>query len=304
MMGRQVRAAIGWLRLPLMRDIRVLLVDDEPIANDGLRALLRRYADVQVVGECRDAADAAAEIRRLSPDVVFLDVQMPGVDGFGLARALETEHRAPIIAFVTAHDEHALKAFDVNAADYLLKPVSDERLDRALLRIRKQLTAAHAVDHEGQRADLPEAYNSVVPGAAAIGATEEAAHRPLGASYLSRLTVHSGRRSIAIPVCDIDWIAADDYCVNVVVKGRRHLLRASLASLESRLDPSMFIRVHRSALVNLSRVKEWHRTPLRRLVLVLADDTRLRVSRSRKTRLLALLRGISPVSVMPAPNSQ
>ena len=292
-----------------MRDIRVLLVDDEPIANAGLRALLRRYSDVQVIGECRDAAEAAAEIRRLSPDVVFLDVQMPGVDGFGLVRALDMEHRAPIIAFVTAHDEHALRAFDANAADYLLKPVSDDRLDRALLRIRQQLAGARAIDHEGQRADLPNAYNSVAPGATsicatAIGATAEVAVRPPGESYLSRLTVRTGRRSIAIPVCDIDWIAADDYCVNVVVKGRRHLLRASLASLETRLDPSMFIRVHRSALVNVSRVKEWHRTPLRRLVLVLADNTRLRVSRSRKTRLLALLRGNSPPSVMPAPNSQ
>ncbi len=304
MMGQQVRAAISRLRLPLMREIRVLLVDDEPIANDGLRALLRRYSDVQVIGECRDAADAAAEIRRLSPDVVFLDVQMPGMDGFGLVRALDMEHGAPIIAFVTAHDEHALKAFDANAAAYLLKPVSDDRLDRALLRIRQQLAGTRAMDHEGQHADLQNAYNSVAASPPAVDATGKVAVRPLGESYLSRLTVRNGRRSIAIPVCDIDWIAADDYCVNVVVKGRRHLLRASLASLETRLDPSMFIRVHRSALVNVSRVKEWHRTPLRRLVLVLADDTRLRVSRSRKTRLLALLRGISPVSVMPAPNSQ
>src|SRR6185312_2508226 len=173
MMGQQVRAGISWLRLPRMRDIRVMLVDDEPIANDGLRALLRRYSDVQVIGECRDAAHAVTEIRRLSPDLVFLDVQMPGMDGFGLVRALDIEHRTPIIVFVTAHDEHALEAFDANAADYLLKPVSDDRLDRALLRIRQQLAGARAMNHEEQHADLQNAYNSVAPGATAIGATRE-----------------------------------------------------------------------------------------------------------------------------------
>jgi two-component system LytT family response regulator len=284
-----------------MREIRALLVDDEPIANDGLRALLRRHADVQVVGECRDASDAETQIRRLMPDVVFLDVQMPGLDGFDMVASLGPE-RSPIIVFVTAHDEHALKAFDANAADYLLKPVADERLERAMGRIRRQLDGVRAMDHERQLATLHVAYNQGAPDPAA---SKAAASISSGIdSYLTRLTVRSGRRSVAIPVCDIDWVAADDYCVNVMVKGRRHLLRASLASLETRLDPSMFIRIHRSALVNVSRVKEWHSTPLRRLILVLADDTRLRVSRSRKARLLAVLRGDSLRSGMRAPNSQ
>jgi two-component system, LytTR family, response regulator len=284
-----------------MREIRALLVDDEPIANSGLSALLRRHSDVRVVGECRDATDAVAQIRRLAPDVVFLDIQMPEMDGFGVIGALGTE--SPIIVFVTAHDEHALRAFDASAIDYLLKPVADSKVDRAIRRIRRHLDGVRAIDHEQRLAALPVAYNSATHGSAAP-ATLGVGIAAGTDSYLSRLTVRSGRRSLAIPVSDIDWVAADDYCVNVVVKGRRHLLRASLASLETRLDPSTFIRVHRSALVNISRVTEWHSTPLRRLILVLADGTRLKVSRSRKVRLLALLRGDSRAATVQARNSR
>ncbi|MEO7104710.1 MAG: response regulator [Gemmatimonadaceae bacterium] len=272
-----------------MRKVRALLVDDEPIANEGLAAMLRRCSDVQVIGECRDAPAAIDEIRRLAPDVVFLDVQMPGSDGFGVVGAFETE-MSPIIIFVTAHDEYALRAFDVDAVDYLLKPVSDGRLDRAVERIRRQLAVGRSDDPSAAFASNVADVEPIESGFPAAAPTIP--QQPDGArdeSYLSRLTVRSGRRSMAIPVHDIDWIAADDYCVNLVVHGRRHLLRASLASLELRLDPSMFIRVHRSALVNVSRVKEWHTTPLRRLVLVLSDDTRLRVSRSRRASLLARL---------------
>jgi two-component system, LytTR family, response regulator len=298
-----MQATTECLSLPPMREIRALLVDDEAIANDGLAALLRRHSDVQVIGECRDASDAAAQIRRLAPDVVFLDVQMPGLDGFDVVRSLGPEP-SPIIVFVTAHDEHALRAFDAAAVDYLLKPVADDRLDRAMHRIRRQLDGARAVNHEQRLVALHTVYNPVTPDAMVASNSSDAGVSAGVDSYLMRLTVRSGRRSVVIPVCDVDWVAADDYCVNVMVKGRKHVLRASLASLETRLDPSMFIRVHRSALVNVARVKEWHSTPLRRLILVLADNTRLRVSRSRKGRLLALLRGDSPPTVMRAPNSQ
>lgn len=273
-----------------MSDIRALLIDDEPIANAGLRVLLQRHADISVIGECRDATSAVAQIQLLAPDVVFLDVQMPELDGFAIVDALVAP--LPIIVFVTAHEEHALKAFDADAIGYLLKPVSEDRLDRLVRRVRYQLDGSHAMHRESVSGppagdvaltarNFPDAS---IPTGPAVSREN---------SYLSRLTVRSGRRSIAIPVCDIEWVAADDYCVNVVVKGRRHLLRASLASLEAKLEPSMFVRIHRSALVNVAQVREWHSSPIRRLILVLADGTRLKVSRSRKAKTLALLRSVA-----------
>lgn len=278
-----------------MREIRALLVDDEPLANEGLRALLQRHADVRLIGECRDGKEAVKQIRQLVPDVVFLDVQMPELDGFGVLRELGCD-LSSVLVFVTAHDEYALRAFDVQAIDYLLKPVQEDKLDRTMERVRRQLDGSRALDLSQRLATLLADRELVAaPGtlngeAATLAATGAAAHS-VSNSYLSRLTVRTGRRSIAVPVTDIDWVAADDYCVNIMVKGRRHLLRASLASLETKLDPAMFVRVHRSALVNITRVKEWQQSPFRRLVLVLADQTRLQVSRSRKAKLLDLLKG-------------
>jgi two-component system LytT family response regulator len=273
-----------------MREIRTLLVDDEPLANEGLRVMLQRHADVRVVGECRDGNEAVTEIQRQAPDLVFLDVQMPELDGFGVLGKLGCD-LAPILVFVTAHDEYALRAFDVQAIDYLLKPVEEEKLDRTMERVRRQLDGSRALDLSQRLAALLEDRDIARPLPIASVTGMPMATRPASSTYLSRVTVRTGRRSIAVPVADIDWIAADDYCVNIMVQGRRHLLRASLASLETRLDPAMFVRVHRSALVNITRVREWQQLPLRRLVLVLADKTRLSVSRSRKAQLLELLNG-------------
>lgn len=275
-----------------MREIRTLLVDDEPLANAGLRAMLQRHADVRLIGECRDGKEAVEQIRRQVPDVVFLDVQMPELDGFGVLRELGCD-LSSMLVFVTAHDEYALRAFDVQAIDYLLKPAQEDKLDRTMERIRRQLDGSRALDLSQRLATLLADRESMGSEASASGdakTAQDAVHSPVN-SYLSRLTVRTGRRSIAVPVTDIDWIAADDYCVNIVVKGRRHLLRASLASLETRLDPAMFVRVHRSALVNITRVREWQQRPFRRLVLVLTDKTQLPVSRSRKAQLLELLEG-------------
>ncbi len=274
-------------RSSAMREIRALLVDDEAIASEGLRFLLGAHSDVKIIGDCRDGDDAVKEIRRLGPDVVFLDVQMPSLDAFDMLAELVPE-RTPLIVFVTAYEDYALRAFDVQAADYLLKPVTEERLGRALDRVRRQMAA-------GSSPRL--APNSATGGsiAAAVPPTGATCDTVPGKpdSYLSRLIVRTGRRSVVIAVSDIDWIAADDYCVSLMTNARRHILRASLSSLESRLDPAMFARVHRSALVNVTRVKAWHEHSLRRLTLVLADSTRITVSRRRKAQLLEHLRGIS-----------
>ncbi|HEY8310136.1 MAG TPA: LytTR family DNA-binding domain-containing protein, partial [Gemmatimonadaceae bacterium] len=271
-----------------MREIRTLLVDDEPLANEGLRVLLQRHADVKVIGECRDGREAVEQIRRDAPDVVFLDVQMPELDGFGVLRELGCD-LSSVLIFVTAHDEYAMRAFDVQAIDYLLKPAHEDKLDRALQRVRRQLEGNRALDLSQRLATLLADQELATQQEQANDDRAVSGSHAARNSYLSRLTVRTGRKSIALAVSDIDWIAADDYCVNLVVNGRRHLLRASLASLEKKLDPSMFVRVHRSALVNITRVKEWHQQPFRRMVLVLTDKTQLQVSRSRKAQLLALL---------------
>ena len=262
-----------------MREIRTLLVDDEPLASAGLRHLLRDHADIHLIGECRDGRAAAECVRRDAPDLVFLDVQMPDLDGFEMLDALRDDRAGsrPLVVFVTAYEEHAAHAFDVEAVDYLLKPVEPGKLARALARARRELTMSS-----------PNA--APTDSAPSQGVTPEPARvQRATSSYLSALTVRSGARSMLVAVDDVDWIAADDYYVSLIVRGRRHLLRASLESLEARLDPALFMRVHRSALVNVTRVKAWHRHPLRQLTLVLRDGTRVAVSRSRRAQVLAHL---------------
>ncbi len=276
-----------------MREIRTLLVDDEPLANEGLRVLLQRHADVRLIGECGDGKEAVKQIRQQVPDVVFLDVQMPELDGFGVLRELGCD-LSSMLVFVTAHDEYALRAFDVQAIDYLLKPAREDKLDRTMDRVRRQLDGSRALDLSQRLATLlADRELMATRDAADHDAATAATTRSVANPYLSRLTVRTGRRSVAIPVTDIDWIAADDYCVNIMVRGRRHLLRASLTSLETKLDPAIFVRVHRSALVNITRVKEWQQRPFRRLILVLEDQTQLPVSRSRKAHLVGLLNGVT-----------
>ncbi len=274
-----------------MREIRALIIDDEPVATEALRVLLQRHADVHVIGECRDGIEAVRQIGQLAPDVVFLDVQMPELDGFDIIRELGSSLPCMLV-FVTAHEEHALRAFDVQPVDYLLKPVAEERMDRAIQRIRRRLGDSRALDPAKQlAARLTDTENGAVEGSSTMvrAAATRGAERSSPRSYLSQLTVRTGKRSTLVSVNEIDWIAADDYCVNVIIKGRRHLVRASLASLETRLDPATFVRIHRSALVNITRVVEWQRKPLRRLVLVLVDRTHLPVSRSKRAKLLAML---------------
>lgn len=273
--------------------MRVLLVDDEPLANEGLRTMLQRYSDVRVIGVSRDGRDAIEQIRRHVPDVAFLDVQMPELDAFDVLREIG-DNLVTMIVFVTAHDEYALRAFDVHAIDYLLKPVHATKLDSTIDHLRKRLDESRAIGLSQQLAALLADDDLSAHGfAAKLSSSQDDSQKPQLApsSYLSRVTVRIGRRSLAVPVADIEWITADDYCVNMMVQGKRYMLRASLASLEAKLDPATFVRVHRSALVNITMVKEWHQRPLRRLVLVLADRTQLPVSRSRRAQVLERLTG-------------
>jgi two-component system LytT family response regulator len=253
--------------------IRVLVVDDEPLARSGMIALLQREAEFEVVGECKDGAEAVTRITELKPDLVLLDVQMPEADGFEVLRALGAD-RMPAVIFVTAYDQFAVKAFEVNALDYLLKPFDDERFAAAIGRARRVLR---------QGGDGMADLGRRLAGLLEQNAAATAAHP------LTRLIVKETGRAIFLSVDELDWIEAADYCVKLHVRGKAHLLRQTLQSLEARLNPQRFFRVHRSAVVNLDRIKEIQPLFKGEHVVILQDGTRLKLSRSRKDSLEQLL---------------
>ncbi|MCE9667951.1 LytTR family DNA-binding domain-containing protein [Myxococcus stipitatus] len=259
-----------------MSELRVLLVDDEPLARRGLRHALARHPDVVVGGECRDGREAVAAIRELRPHLVFLDVQMPELDGFGVIREVGVE-RMPAVVFITAHDAFAVRAFDVHAVDYLVKPFADERFDEAMQRVRQRLRQGEAVELGRKLAALlADTSGATAASASAPGTAPES---------LERLMVRVGTRSVLVPAADIDWVEADDYCVTLHVGREEHVLRESLAALETRLGPERFVRIHRSAIVNVERIRELHHASPTETVVVLEDGQRLRVSRSRREAL-------------------
>ena len=251
--------------------IRALLVDDEALARRGIRQLLAAHPDVEVVGECRDGRAALAALEELSPDLVFLDIQMPELDGFGVIReaaAARGVEALPLTVFLTAFEEFALDAFGVEAVDYLVKPVSEQRFEEAMRRVRRRLALPPAPDR-----------GAVSP----ASSQPAAAHRPA-----NHLVIATSRGQRVISLDEIEWIGAEDYYVAVHAGGRRLLLRESMASLESRLDPSRFVRVHRGAMVNIGRIREL-RTAGGDAVVILQDGTRLPVSRRRRAALTAAL---------------
>jgi two-component system LytT family response regulator len=276
--------------------IRVLVVDDEPAARRGVRNVLDGWSADVVIEECRNGDEAVRAIPAFEPHVVLLDVQMPGLDGFGVIREVGPE-RMPAVVFVTAYDEHALRAFDVAAVDYVVKPFTDERLRLAMERALERRSERRAAEVQKQLVALLE---GAVPrhspqGLAPPGGTRVPAPPPVErAGYLTRLLVTVGTRSEVVPVSSVTWIRADDYYASVFADGRAFVIRESLAELERRLDPREFMRVHRSAIVRLSLVRALERPASGRCGLVLRDGTRVPVSRARQAavaRALGDLRG-------------
>jgi two-component system LytT family response regulator len=258
-----------------------MIVDDEPRAVAGLRTMLARHGDVEVVGEASNGSAALEAIGDLQPDLVFLDVQMPGVDGLAVVANLDV-YGQPLIIFVTAYESHAVDAFALRATDYLLKPVSDDRLAASLDRAREELRLrAHGRLHRELRDLLGEGE----------GRGESQPRRGSGANagFTSRIAVRIGNRSLLVPVDEIDWFEADGTCSVLHAGDRRLVIRETLDSLESRLDPAGFIRLHRSTLVNVSRVVELRHPPNATLSVVLSDGTELSVSRRRRDALLRLI---------------
>ena len=245
--------------------IRTLIVDDEALARRGVRQLLAAHADVEIVGECGDGPSAIAALEALTPDLAFLDIQMPECDGFTVLRTHVERHGVaalPLVVFLTAYEEFALDAFDVEAVDYLVKPVSEERFEEAMRRVRRRLA---------------------LPSAAARGEGAARRHDEPPSTRQLIVATASGQRIVMLD--EIDWIAANDYYVTVHSAGRRYLLRESLTSLEERLDSARFVRVHRGAMVNIARVREVRSTGAD--VVVLQDGTKLPVSRRRRAALVA-----------------
>ena len=252
--------------------IRVAIVDDEPLARATLRVLLEADPELAVVGDCI-GVDAPALIERAEVELVFLDVQMPEVDGFQVLAALRPE-ALPAVVFVTAHDEYAVRAFEVHAIDYLLKPFDDARLLTALARAKQRLARPGAVGSEQLLALLLERSERMGGGAPA---GEAGQHK-----HVERFLVRTRGKVVAVRADDIDWIEAADYYATLHVGGATHLVRQTMADLETSLDGQRFVRVHRKAIVNIDRVREIH--PLFRgdCTLVLADGTQVRLSRTRR----------------------
>lgn len=249
--------------------IRTLLVDDEALARERLRALLAGEPDLEILGECADGAEAVAAIEREQPDLLFLDVQMPELDGFDVL-ATARPARPPVVIFTTAYSEHALRAFEVHALDYLLKPFDRERLQVALRRARESLRLARA---EALNEKLHALLAEVRP----------------PTQKTDRLVVKSGGRVMLIRTADVDWIESADNYVNLHVGAESHMLRETMASLEARLDPRQFLRISRSTIVNLDRVKELHPMFHGDYVVILRNGTRLNLSRSYRDKLQQLL---------------
>jgi two-component system, LytTR family, response regulator len=241
-----------------MAELRVLVVDDEPLVREGIRVLLKREADVRMLGEARNGEEAVERIRELGPDLVLLDVQMPGMDGLAVVEALEPEER-PAIVFVTAYGEYAIRAFDMHAVDYLLKPFDAERFATALRRARARMS-------EGKVDRLEELLATLRPARA----------------YPERLLLRHEGTVVVVPANDIDWVEAADNYVQVHARTGRYMVREPLKQIETKLDPARFARAHRSAIVNLSRVKSLDPLTAGENIITLTTGTRLTLSRGHR----------------------
>jgi two-component system LytT family response regulator len=252
--------------------ISAVIVDDEPLARDRVRMLLAGVNDITVVGEFGDGRSAANGIIELRPDLLFLDVQMPEVDGFGVLHLIGAEHM-PVTVFVTAYDQYALKAFDVSAVDYLLKPFDRERFLRALDRARRQIPSTSSAPPE---ADLQARLLSLL--------------RHVNKNvFVERLVIKSAGRISFLKTDEVDWIEAAGNYVRLHVARESHMLRETMSAIEGKLDPGKFVRIHRGAVVNLERIKDLQPLFHGDHQVTLRDGSRLTLSRSYRENLKRVL---------------
>jgi two-component system LytT family response regulator len=247
--------------------IRALIADDEPIARRGVRLLLEPDPEIEIVGEASSGLEAAELITSLRPDLVFLDVQMMGCDGFEALRRVGPA-ATPVVVFITAYDEYALRAFEFNAIDYLLKPYDDSRFAMALERAKKTIVQRRTDDMDDRLARLL---------------------KHLEGEGKDRILLKSSGEIIFLKTSEIDWVEAEGDYVKFHVAGRSHLMRGTMAALEEQLDPVRFIRIHRSTIVNADRLRKLSPSFEGEYAVVLQDGTKLRLSRGYQDRIRALL---------------
>jgi len=263
--------------------IRVLIVDDEPLARDALRVLIGADPDISIIAECGNGKEAIKVIREQSPDLVFLDVQMPDLDGFKVIEQVGSG-QMPVTVFVTAFEQHALRAFAAHALDYILKPFDHERFDEALQRAKRHVmrqkfyNQSHQLlallgDLHGEQKDQDEVEQSPPP----------------KTKFLERLVIKSGGRIFFLKVDEIDWIEADGDYMRLHVGSKSHLLRETMNDLNAKLDPEKFLRVHRSTIINVERIKDIQPLFKGEHLLTLQDGRRLKISRGYRDKLQALL---------------
>jgi two-component system LytT family response regulator len=258
--------------------LRAILVDDEGLARRGLKIRLDQLGGVEVIGECKNGREAIALISADQPDVVFLDIQMPGMDGFDVVRELQADNM-PMIVFVTAFDQYAVNAFDVHAVDYVLKPVDEDRLRAAVDKVREQLDQKRASDRKQQLLEL--IMNMTGKSEQGVDALVEGG----GWTFPEKLTIRDGDQITIVPVADIDWVdAAGDYmCVHA--GGQTHVMRITMKDLERQLDPSVFQRIHRSTLININRIVKLISHINGEFFVTLSSGARLKMSRTYKDKV-------------------
>jgi len=245
--------------------IQAVLADDEMLARQKLRQLLRDEPDIEIVGECASASETVELVRLTRPALLFLDIRMPGMDGFDVVGAIESEHLPmPAVVFTTAYDQYALRAFEIHAVDYLLKPFTAGRLGSAIQRVRERLAGGESMARiNGKSRD--------------------------GTGYTTRIVFKSRGRILFLPVSEIRWVGAEENYVRLCTERETHLLRETMAHLEERLDPQQFLRVHRSFIVNLQFVKEVRTEHDGESSVIMVDGQKIAMSRSYKSRILESL---------------
>lgn len=262
--------------------MKTLVVDDEELARRGLKLRLANADDIEIVAEASHGAEALEMIEALKPDLMFLDIQMPGMNGFDVLKSLAGK-RMPMIVFVTAYDEYACKAFDAHAVDYLLKPIEEGRLGEALAHVREQWDQREAVRHRTSLLGIV----AELSGSESVDLEDLLAHGcdAMGEKYLKKLPIKDGRTTVRVNVDEIDWIdAAGDYmCVHA--NGETHILRGTMKKLEDGLDPKLFQRIHRSTIVNINRVKELRSHMNGEYFLSLDNGVEVKLSRHYKDKI-------------------
>jgi len=248
-----------------------MIADDEPLARERLRMLLSFDPDIEIVAECRSGTEVVKSLKAGKADVLFLDIQMPGRDGFQVIEEIGPANM-PITVFVTAYNEHAVNAFEVHALDYLVKPIERKRLQQTLVRVKERL-------------QLEEAFAAREQISSAVEALRQVASHP---QEPQRFLTRTGNAAAVVSASDIEWIEAADYYVCLHARGKRHLLRESIRALETKLDPKKFIRLHRSAIVNLDHVREIHRDGQAEGWVLLSTGARVRLNRTGWRKLIAV----------------